>query len=107
MAQAQVFQPVDQAIGVVQGVFTPARSTYWKMKRSWRLSSQSSSAWRRRARFQARLTGIVALRAASVVALTETASCGRGTIRASRSIPETRPAVLTVMRHGERPAPSG
>src|SRR6185312_9636166 len=79
MAQAQVFQPVDQAIGVVQGVFTPARSTYWKMKRSWRLRVQVSSAWRRRARFQARLTGIVALRAASVVALTETARARRRT----------------------------
>jgi len=50
---------------------------------------------------------MVAERAASVVALSETASCGRGSIRASFSSPETSPAVLTVMRQGDRSIPSG
>ncbi len=50
---------------------------------------------------------MVAERASSVVALSDTASCGRGVMRASFSSPETSPAVLTVMRQGESPDPSG
>lgn len=82
-------------------------STYSKQNFSPRFGAQSSRAFRRRARFHTRFTGMVRLLASSVVALRLRASRGLGPSFDSFLRPLTRPEVLTVMRFFPRPRPAG
>jgi len=105
---AQVAQPGRQPSASASVSFSPARSTYAKQNFSPRLRPQSSSARRRRAKFQTRFTGMVRLRASSVVALRLRARRGRGSsLDNYLDAAITRPEVLTVMRPFPRPRPAG